>query len=471
MRKVFLDNLYKDNQKINWLKNIGSKVKFIYGEIEDSFIISGYDKRKIIITYNNKEFKISSDGIRKCKLGKILGKKSGEFEYDIGDIINNIRIVDKLRQEKYRTNRNVEMEKRYIYKCLECSYEGNVSESNLKRGCGCAYCSGNVTILGKNTIYDTDKWMIDLGIPVETAKLYKRSSGKKVEVICPCCGNKKNLKINNIYKNKSIGCICSDGYSYPEKLMYSLLSQLDIEFATQLSKGEFSWCGEYKYDFYIPSLSCIIETHGIQHYEETSRGRSLEEEQENDRVKRELALVNNITNYIELDCRYSDLEYIKDKLLNSELNKLIKLDEVNWNECEEFAIRNVIKEICDCWNNRSKGETTKDIADRFNIARSTINKYLHKGNELGLCKYDGKLERINNCSKIAGANKRKVEMFLGDISLGVFDSACHIERDSERMFGVKLSNATISLVCKGHRKHHHGYVFRYIEEDNQQIAS
>ena len=47
--------------------------------------------------------------------------------------------------------------------------------------------------------------------------------------------------------------------------------------------------------FYLPKYNCIIETHGLQHYEESSMtSRSLQEEIDNDLFKQEMALKNGI---------------------------------------------------------------------------------------------------------------------------------------------------------------------------------
>ena len=46
-----------------------------------------------------------------------------------------------------------------------------------------------------------------------------------------------------------------------------------------------------------------------------------QEQREIDRIKRELALKNGISEYIELDCRYSDKNYIKESIIKSNLNK------------------------------------------------------------------------------------------------------------------------------------------------------
>ena len=77
-----------------------------------------------------------------------------------------------------------------------------------------------------------------------------------------------------------------------------------------------------------------METHGKQHYEDGFKGcggRTLEEEQQNDKNKYELAIKNGIKqqNYIVIDCSKSDLEFIKNNIINSRLNELFNLNKNN----------------------------------------------------------------------------------------------------------------------------------------------
>ena len=197
----------------------------------------------------------------------------------------------------------------------------------------------------------------------------------------------KKCSINNLNRTHSIGCICSDGFSTPEKFLYYLLKYLKVDFITQLNKSTFKWCGKYKYDFYIPSLNIIIETHGIQHYKETNRGRSLKEEQENDRIKKELALDNNIDKYIVIDCRYSDVNWLKDNVVKS-LSTYFNLINIDWNIIFEKSYSNIIKEVCYYYNKYNNNEEIYDeISSVFNICKDTIRKYLKIGNELNWCVY------------------------------------------------------------------------------------
>ena len=134
--------------------------------------------------------------------------------------------------------------------------------------------------------------------------------------------------------------------SFPERVVESFLSALKIEFAREVV---FDWSrpsnnesiGQKRYDFYIPSLSLIIEVHGIQHYEggfESLGGRTLEEEQANDQFKKTLALQNGIREYVEIDASTSDLIYIRKSIESSTiLNRLFDLKAVDW----DFVAQNI----------------------------------------------------------------------------------------------------------------------------------
>ena len=166
----------------------------------------------------------------------------------------------------------------------------------------------------------------------------------------------------------------SDGVSIPEKFMWNILKQLSTEFIIQLNKLTFEWCENYRYDFYIPSLNMIIETHGMQHYEkgfESCGGRTLEEEQENDRLKKELALNNNIKNYIVVDCRYSEFDWLKENVLK-ELNEFFDLSNIDWNLVWENSLKNFV------WETKrlvEKGYNNIQIAEILCVNKTTIEKY------------------------------------------------------------------------------------------------
>ena len=287
------------------------------------------------------------------------------------------RVMKKTKAKKNPCTLN---EKWYKYKCLKCGNEDWITEGHLKDGNGCNACGifPKKIVLGINTIWDKARWMCDLGISEEDAKNNFPQSANKIEVVCPLCGNKKKCRIRTVYGDKSIGCICDDKQSYPEKFMYSILKQLDIEFETQYSP---KWINGKRYDFYIPKFNAIIEVHGEQHYRHTGRGRSLQEEQENDKLKEEIALDNGI-NYIVIDCRESTLNWIKDNILKSKLNNLFDLDNIDWIKCEKFAIsNNLIKIACE-YKKDNPNMTYTEIGKIMGYERHAIKRWIEKGKKL-----------------------------------------------------------------------------------------
>ena len=167
--------------------------------------------------------------------------------------------------------------------------------------------------------------------------------------------------------------VLSDGISIPEKFMWNMLKELNIEFKTQLNKRDFEWCQNYKYDFYIPSLNMVVETHGKQHYKESIWGssRTLEEEQLNDRLKKELALNNNIKNYVVVDCRKSELDWLKESVIK-ELGNYFDLSNINWGLVWNNSLKNLVYEVKRLVE---EGKTNEQIVEILDISEITIMRY------------------------------------------------------------------------------------------------
>ena len=304
--------------------------------------------------------------------------------------------------------------------------------------------------------------MTDLGVSEEDAKNNFPRSNKKIVVTCPKCGKKKEITINNIYKNKSISCLnCNEGISYPNKFMMSLLNQLNVEYIREYSPD---WINPRLYDFYIPSLKIVIEMHGIQHYEEVGwhkyGGRSLEEEMNNDSEKEKVALCNNISDYIIIDCRNSNMEWIRDNILNSELANIFDLSKIDWVSVDKNCATSLKLEICEFKNN-NPDMSTSQIGKIFKLSNYTVRKYIEWGNKQNLCFYDKNKELRFGRSKSGKMNSKKVEIFQNGISLGVFESCTDLERRSEALFGVKLLQSSISQVCNGKKKSYKGFIFKF----------
>jgi hypothetical protein len=320
----------------------------------------------------------------------------------------------------------------------------------------------------KENIATTNPELIKYFVNIDDCYNYSSGSGKYVQCICPYCKQIKRMTINNL-KNKGFYCnSCNDGKSFSEKFMTSLLNQINVEYISQLTRKDFSWCKSYRYDFYIKN-NFIIETHGRQHYEENgfssmTNGKTLEEEKFRDKTKKELALSSGIEHYIVLDCRKSELEWIKKSVMESELPTLFnfKEDDIDWLKCNDFAISNLFKDICDYFKNNYNENILSNICNKFSLKEPTVKQYLVKGIKLNLIDSLYKIPNTGNKSKGKNKNGKKVEIFKEGKSLGIFQSNSELERKSLLLFGTKLSNDNVSRVCNGVKNSYKGYTFSYI---------
>ena len=269
-------------------------------------------------------------------------------------------------------------------------WEANIRDRNS--GNGCPYCSCRKAWKGESDMWTTNPELASKLLKKEDGYKYKQNSNKLVDWKCLECGGIiRNKRIPDVKRN-GLGCPhCSDGIKYPEKFMYNVLKELKIDFVRELSSNDVEWIDDKKrYDFYIPSLNCIIETHGEQHYSDVRNfnvigGRTLEEERTNDQYKYELAMKNGIDKYVVIDCRYSDLTYIKKSILDSELIKLLNLININWEEVALNSQKSLVVEVCEMWNN---GFSMYELIEITKLTKTTIRTYLKKGTEIGICNYN-----------------------------------------------------------------------------------
>jgi very-short-patch-repair endonuclease len=271
--------------------------------------------------------------------------------------------------------------------------------------------------------------------------------------------------INRLYRTHSIGCACGDGVSYPNKFMYNLLTQLKVKFISEYTPV---WVKPKLYDFYIPSLNLIIEMDGYFHSNYNNmNGQSKEESKSIDNQKDQLAKQHNIK-MIRIDCDYKSsnrFDYIKENILNSELLEYFNLKYIDWIKIEKFTASNLVKEVCKIKND-NPNIITREICELVGLKKCCVIKYLKQGTKLGWCYYNPKDEQEKSNIKrgefLKQITSKKVEIFIDDKSLGIFESENELARKSECLFGIKLDSKNISATLHGKQRTHKGFTFQFV---------
>ena len=275
--------------------------------------------------------------------------------------------------------------------CQEKDYHNYDKESNkvgykitcasFYNGSRCGYC-GNHKIHWKDSLaYVLPKVakMIAIkenNLTFEDCYDIAPFSSKKFYFKCDECGNISNKKyILYQITNYKYSCkFCSDGISIPNKFMANILKQLNENFICELSKVDFEWCEDFKYDFYLPKYNMIIEVNGEQHYKKaTGSWKENRNEQWNDLFKYKCAK-SYVDNYIVIDCRYSELEWIKENIMK-ELNNYFDLNRVDWKLAWEESQNSLCIKALELWEN---GFSQKEISEKINVHKDTVRNWLRK---------------------------------------------------------------------------------------------
>lgn len=399
-----------------------------------------YNAKRVTITHvsmSNKLYEQELNG--SCNAGKlfylindngVLGDTGHnawvQFNYSVGDVVkyndNEFTVLD------IHTSRNKwnYIEKQYLVHCHKCSGDVLMNESSLDNHAGCPCCLNRIVIKGINDIATTDSWAIPYFKNPEDVQRYHSNTWFTTDFICPKCGRIfKNVVISQFFKNTyHLNCPCGSGYkSYPERFIYNVFLQLGVTLYSQLTKADFSWCGQWRYDFYHKITNTIIEVNGLQHYSQgfdKENSWSNRDERLNDMQKRQNAIDHGVANYIELDCRKSNKDWMQSAILNSDLPRIFMFsnEDVDWNRCDIDSRSNLEQQVCEAYQS-NVDVTLQQLADQFGVKRNTIYMYLKHGSSCGLCNYDAMSLR----EKINEKKTSAIHLMIRDnIVYGVFTS-------------------------------------------------
>lgn len=367
------------------------------------------------------------------------------------------------------------------YKCRHCKNVVSRKKESFKNNlfvcpneCNGVKHFSTIVLRGVNDIATTHPRLVKYLASESDKHRYSAYSCKKVKMKCPNCEETKERSIEYL-RSQGFACdVCSDGVSFPEKFIMNLLKQLNI-----IYKKEKMFSGSKKrYDFYIPSLNMIIETHGEQHY---ARGfellgrRGWQEEQENDKHKREIALANGVKHYVELDCRESNMRWIKNSIVNSDLPKLLSFNEkeIDWTTIEENSLNSSIREVCDYF--KENEVSPKEVAEMFELSISTVYKHLKRGTDLGWCDYSStvreqnkKMPKYNGARPIKAIDIESGEHFIFDSVGQAVVWVLEVTTGKPKRYSKGNSiSYHITKCVRSEKKTAYGYTWCYIDQDEQ----
>lgn len=211
---------------------------------------------------------------------------------------------------------------------------------------------------------------------------------------------------------------CGDGMSYPERYVSALLTQLKISFRREYTvrfqkEGK---NGHYKYDFYDEERNLLIEVHGLQHFVPGvfSRvgGPPLEVIQQRDREKEQFAREVLRLQYVNLDCRESEAEWIRTEVIKK--LDCYPLEKINWEQVRQDANASLTLRMVELYQ---QGCTQKEIGEILHVHSATVCQKLKRQRRTA-CLTENRLGRFRQRKSGNFPQKKEGRAKLRNPSLG-----------------------------------------------------
>lgn len=452
---IDLNQFPKDDKgRISWKNSVGMTIEFFYYNEKHTMKILGHgvpntDYIEIKIDDMLPEV-VGIQKIRHLLFDNLFYKPN--YIYNVGDVVNNILILEQLYIESKRKSCRGKM-KHYKCKCLKDGYEYIALETELKKCKGCPVCSGKRVFVGYNDLATTNPEIIKFLLDKNDGYKYTKGSHKFIWAICPYCGYKKFIKVEELVYSEGLSCPrCGDGFSYPNKFAYNVFKQLHEQYISYDSEYSPDWAGRMRYDNHIileGGQELVVEMDGGFHYNEYGKWAA-----QNDSIKDSLAEEHGIK-VIRINCFYNQIinrfNLIKNNFIDA-LEQYFDFSYVDWDSANESGISNRLIEIVNYYNEHPLMQI-EQIANRFNLSYGTVRNYLITGGELGLCRYV-KNDLINR-------SKKSMPLMLSDKNgnyIGIYMSAQQMANEftDETFVGGSING------CAKSGKPYKGYIIKRI---------
>lgn len=323
----------------------------------------------------------------KFKPGALSSKYIPRMEKSYVKFVNNLEANNDTLIGNYTNAR--EDTSIHIHKCGHTPYIS--PNSYNQRPNQCPICSSHQIAEGVNDLLairpDLKTYIVDLN----EVKGCSKTSKKEITVMCPYCKQTRKITVSSLFRKSGNFCpLCSDGSSYPERVVAILLNHLNVDFKTQFHFQEGNK-NPKRYDI-LTNDNCIIEIHGGQHYRHKSdyRDKSYEKEHENDLFKYDMAVLHGYEfnkSYFIIDARESSIQWIKNSLMSCKYFHKYDLCGIDWDSIDVEARQTTLKiSVCNFYMN-NKNSSTTEIAKVYGISKATVINYLKWGTKCNICDY------------------------------------------------------------------------------------
>lgn len=264
---------------VDWEKSVGIKFEILYLNKKYHIKILLYDRinQRVNIEIDGKHNIIRTASLRNLKLKNYIKVgQDGNHKLSDEDFI-------KVCKDRNPNLEKIETEYNKYFAYWKCGHSKESKRTLLLQWVDCPYCSGHKVLVGYNDINTTKTFIYDFLYDKNDGYKYSKNSIHKLHLKCPKCNFEFYRKITSIKDMLKCPNCQTNNFSFPENVIFNMLTQFNLFFEHELS---FTWSKNKRYDFYIPSLNCIIEAHGLQHYKNSFEkvcGRKLEDEEDNDK--------------------------------------------------------------------------------------------------------------------------------------------------------------------------------------------